>query len=109
MFKQLLEVEDLSLFLQQNGDLLFDLSNATFDILQDEKSNIEYFIMLQPKKVEALDFSISRNKAFLHFIFDLSERLQLSDCIQQTHNWLLKYDIVIGSRLQAALLFNIEI
>lgn len=109
MFKQLLDTEDLSLFLQQNGDLLFDLCNATYDILQNDKSNIEYFIMLQPEKVEALDFSISRNKAFLHFIFDLSERLQLQDCIQQTHNWLLKYDIVVGSRLQAALLFNIEI
>jgi len=109
MFKQLLETEDLSLFLQQKGELLFDLSNATYDKLQTEKSNFEYFIMLQSEKIEALDFSISRNKAFLHFIFDLSERFQLRNCIQQTYNWLQKYNIEIGSRLRAALLFNIDI
>jgi len=77
--------------------------------LLNEQSDIENFILLHSTKIEAVDYNNIQNKAFLLFLFDISERLQLRNCIQQTYNWLQKFDVIIGSRLRATVLFNIDI
>lgn len=109
MFRQLIDTLDLSVFLQENGELISDFSNADHNRLYNEQSDIENFIMLHSSKIEALNYNNIQNKAFLLFLFDISERLQLRNCIQQTYNWLQKFDVIIGSRLKATVLFNIDI
>lgn len=109
MFKQLIDNENLSLFIQENGGLISDFSNFHYSRIVNEQSDIENFIMLHYEKIEALDFDKIQNKAFLLFLFDIAERLQLRNCIQQTYNWLQKNDVIIGSRLNATVLFNIDI
>lgn len=109
MFKQLIDNENLSLFIQENGGLISDFSNFHYSRIVNEQSDIENFIMLHSEKIEALDFGKIQNKAFLLFLFDIAERLQLRNCIQQTYNWLRKNDVIIGSRLNATVLFNIDI
>ncbi len=109
MFSELIGSIDLSLFLQHNRELISDFSNADHKRLLNEQSDIENFIMLHSVKIEALDYNNIQNKAFLLFLFDISERLQLRNCIQQTYNWLQMFDVVVGSRLKAIVLFNIDI
>ena len=77
MFRELIGSLDLSLFLQQNRELISDFSNADHKRLMNEQSDIESFIMLYSLKIEALDYTNIQNKAFLLFLFDISERLQL--------------------------------
>nr|WP_320037767.1 hypothetical protein [uncultured Bacteroides sp.] len=109
MFDKLILVDDLLNFLQENADFLFELSDATYEQLKEEKDDLEKFILLCPDKIQSLDFSDSINRAFLFFLFDLCERLQLSSCLEQIYVLLLKNSVYIGCRLQAAVLFNIQI
>ncbi|OFX19238.1 MAG: hypothetical protein A2033_05170 [Bacteroidetes bacterium GWA2_31_9] len=109
MFDLLNSTNNLSAFLQTNGDSLFEISNVNYEQLKEEKTKLETFILFHRDKIETLDFSINRNRAFLLLLFDLCERLRLSGCLEQIYILLKKYEIKIGCRLQAATLFNFGI
>lgn len=109
MLSTLSKQTNLADFLKKESDVLFELSSAPYADLEKERHDLELFILLNQDKIEALDFTVLRHQAFLMFLFDLSERLELSSCLQLTYYWLKAHEIQIGSRLEAAALFTIGI
>lgn len=81
MLSTLSKQTNLADFLKKESDVLFELSSAPYADLEKERHNLEFFILLNQDKIEALDFTVLRHQAFLMFLFDLSERLELSSCL----------------------------
>lgn len=112
LFKKILENSNSSLeletYLNSNLKLVNELSNSNIDFLIDEKNDIEEFILLKRAVIEALDFEITHNKAFIGYLFNFCERLNLVAAAQITYSILENSNIIIGSRLEAAKIYLLD-
>lgn len=112
LFKKILENSNSSLeletYLNSNLKLVNELSNSNIDLLIDEKNDIEEFILLKRAVIEGLDFGITHNKAFIAYLFNFCERLNLVAAAQITYSILENSNIIIGSRLEAAKIYLLD-
>lgn len=103
---QIDSAEDLDVFIKANYYKIVELTNAKYSILKANYYKIDNFIHFKNNILNKLDFSDSLNKAFLSFLIDLADRLNLESAI----NILSKFDILeIGSRLEAVFSFLLNI
>lgn len=112
LFKKILENSNSSLeletYLNSNLKLVNELSNSNIDLLIDEKNDIEEFILLKRAVIEDLDFDFTHNKAFIAYLFNFCERLNLVAAAQITYSILENSNIIIGSRLEAAKIYLLD-
>lgn len=107
-FSILCKTGDLESYLAQHASELFELANVPYNQLVKERVDFEDFVFFNRRKVESLNFSESRNKAFLLFLFDIAERLEASDSLQYICNWLAWQGIQMDSRLKAAYIYLVN-
>ncbi len=108
MFEQLLN-GNISNFLSEKGDSLFEFSNTDYFQLNQEKELIEELILLENEAIRQLNFSLSHNRAFIFLLLDICERLQLTASFQTISNIIDENRIINSSRMIAAKLFILNV
>ncbi|MGQ7947168.1 hypothetical protein [Flavobacterium sp. WC2509] len=103
-------VENLSFFIEQNNDRLYDFFlTQNFNDLNVDKNRIELYISNNLQKFKKLDFSIELNKSFISILLDVSQRFSFLMPFHQLYKLLIKNNLNISSRLEASSLYLIGI
>jgi len=97
--------DGLDSFLNENIQAITDSYNCEYESIIQYRDTIERFILLKAGIIEQLDYNHSYNKAFISMLLDLCERFSLYAATPRIYDVLEKNQIVIGHRLQAALLY----
>ncbi|GMU86903.1 MAG: hypothetical protein AMXMBFR48_21440 [Ignavibacteriales bacterium] len=101
---------DFSAFSDGEFQELYDYYvNLSFSELLAKKVEIDNRITSNRFIIEGLDFSNKRNLALVHFLLDLSERLQLFSPFRYLYHIIEENDFTLSYRLQAASNFMINI
>lgn len=109
LFKELFEIstseERLDSYLKNNMLSIQDFYNSNYRRTAPDKEAIERFILLKSSIISQLDYSQSYNKAFISILLDFSERFNFISSVPKIVSILQTNQVVIGNRLQSALLF----
>lgn len=97
--------ESLDRFLFGNMKSVTDFYNSEHRSIVQCKASVERFILLKSSILDDLDYERSHNRAFITILLDLCERLNLYSAIPRIYDVLKSNQILIGHRLQAALLY----
>lgn len=104
-----LQVDSNKHHVEEYFDDLFRLSNWSYSQISTIKNEFNIFYLEFKREISQLNLKNNRNKAFIYLLFDISERLQIP-YILSSLNSIIKNDsnLVIGSRLRAALLYSVK-
>jgi len=110
MFSELKQAFDIEEFLNENLEEIFDYSSVSFVELNKQRDVIEEFIADRYSDLQSLDYTKDINRAFLFFLYDLGERLELTMALSLLWHLIKSNRIETGARLEAAnlYLFNIS-
>ncbi len=100
--------ELLSEYVSDNIQLFYNLHNSSNANLNLEINDIREFIETKRLFLNRLDFSSNTNKSFISILFDLAERFGLL-CIVGIEDTLVRNDLYLGERRDAAKLFLLNI
>lgn len=92
-------------FLRENMQCLYDFYNLNHNTLLQSKDSIERFILLKHSYLTQLDYSKSHSKAFVLMLLDFCERFNFISATPRIYSIIIRYNIALNSRMQAALLF----
>ena len=109
MFCELLKSQDINLFISENIDEIWAFCNSTYKKVEEEKKCVKEFVLLNLASIQSLDFSVDQNRAFLFLLYDLCERLEDAESMQQLWHILKSNNIATGTRLLAANIFSFQI
>ena len=109
MFDELLNSSDLSSFITGKSDEISIFCGSRYDQVRKEKELINKFVLEKLQAIQSLDYSNGQNRAFLLLLYDLCERLEDSESMQQIYHTLKQNQIAIGARLLAANSFSFEV
>lgn len=111
MFTQLIanssNAQSLENFINNNQLLINDFTCLNIEEQRKQTNLFEQFVLLgsRVQLLNALDFSNSRNRAFIAFLFDFAERVNTSAVVVQLYQIIRKHNLNIGARLEAAMLY----
>lgn len=112
IFEELLQnsstTDELENYLHLNIGKIYSLANSHYSVLINEKPLIRRFITIKRPIYGTLDFNKSQNKAFISILFDFCERFGLINTVA-IEDTLLKRELYIGKRREAAKLFLLQI
>jgi len=109
MFDELLISPDLNSFIAEKSDEISIFCGSRYDQVRKEKELINKFVLEKLQAIQSLDYSNGQNRAFLLLLYDLCERLEDSESMQQIYHTLKQNQIEIGARLLAANSFSFEV
>jgi len=99
-------VEDLSLFINENNDEIFNFFiNQSQSNLRSYRRNTENFLSSSLPIIKKLDLSINENKIFIDILIDTCERLNLSFYFQRLYRIKEQADLSISKRTKATSLY----
>jgi hypothetical protein len=99
----------LDAFLNEQMQFVTDFYNSDYNSVLACKQSIDAFIQLKSKIISELDFTKSYNKTFLLMLLDYCQRFYFRAAIIQLNRIAQKNNILIGSRIEASLLFMCDI
>lgn len=109
LFENLFEISDtadsLDKFLNENMQAVNEFYNSNYACIQLSKNTIDNFILLKYNTISQLDFSKSYTKSFALILLDFCERFNFISATPRIYTILVKHNIPINNRLQAALQF----
>jgi len=109
LFDKLFDVassaDSLDKFLNENMQLINDFYNSNYSCIRLSKNSIENFVLLKYNVIEQLDYTKSYVKSFVSMLLDYCERFNFLSATPRVYTILVQNDILINSRLQAALEF----
>jgi hypothetical protein len=102
------DIASLQLFVINNIHRFHDLNNGNYTNIVAEKNDIRDFIELKGSLLENIDYSYIQCKAFISILFDFCERFGFL-CTTRIENTLVKNDLHLGKRREAAKLYLLQI
>jgi len=105
-----LKTFDFSAFSDSEFQELYDYYvNLSFSELLSERTELDNILTSNRFTIESLDFSNKTNLALVHFLLDVSERLQLFSAFRFLYGIIEENDFSLSYRLQAASCFMIQV
>jgi hypothetical protein len=109
MFEEFSKSPDLELFVSENSDKFWLFCSSGYEHVKQEKHLINEFVLSNIESLQSLDFSNGQNRAFLIQLYDICERLEDAESMQQLWIIIKSNLITTGSRLLAANIFSFQI
>uniref|UniRef100_UPI0032168AAC hypothetical protein n=1 Tax=uncultured Draconibacterium sp. TaxID=1573823 RepID=UPI0032168AAC len=113
LFDQIYDISvdsnELDFFLEENIEVINDFANSDYNTVAESSHSLRKFILLKNEIIENLDFSKTYNKAFVSLLIEICERLGSRSSIIRLYEIYEKNDIYIGQRLNAVLLYLVNV
>lgn len=99
--------QSLSDYITNNSSLIDEFVDSSIETLRKHIGLFEEFVLLgsRVKLLDALDFSISQNRAFIAILFDYAERVNESSIVLQLYQIIERHNLDVGSRIKASMLY----